>query len=271
MKLSRILGGRLGKAAEWARNLVPLWCRAWLSRCTGPHGERVPHRLRPLASCIICRTTRFRRWSRAHPLSFSGRLQFCVRCRSLPRHRSTRKIWLHLRRKDFKRARCLQFSHDPSVRRTWFRNFELSIFNGANSIDVQDIARSDASYDIVICNHVIEHVPDHRRALRELGRILSAHGFLFLSVPDPARRARTDDWGRPDPSRHHHFREFGTDLTELLKQELPDLSIVEVQAIDDTTGDPDLAYVLTRNRTWFRRVRSLPFTLRVHAERPFAA
>jgi SAM-dependent methyltransferase len=271
LKFTRILGGRLGKVAEWSRCLVPLWCRAWISRCTGRDGERVPHRRRPLARCIICGTTRFRRWAVARSLSRSGRLPCCARCGSLPRHRAIRKIWLHLRRKDLKRARCLQFSRDPSVRRTWFGSFELSIYNGANSIDVQDIARPDASYDIVICNHVLEHVPDHRRALRELGRIVSARGFLFLSVPDPARRARTEDWGRPDRSRHHHFREFGADLAELLKRELPAFSIVEVRAVDDSTGDPDLAYILTRSRTWFRRARSLPLKSRVHAERPFAA
>jgi len=136
---------------------------------------------------------------------------------------------------------------------------------------VQRIDRADASYDIIVCNHVLEHVPDHRQALRELGRILSDRGFLFVSVPDPIVRARTEDWGSPDPDRWHHYREFGRDFAELLVQELPDLSIIEVRPVDDVTGDSDVAYILTRNRTWYRRARQLPFKLRVHATRPFAA
>jgi SAM-dependent methyltransferase len=175
-----------------------------------------------------------------------------------------------LRGRDFKKARCLQISTDPTVKRTWFGSYEVSVYGEANSVDVQHIARQGASYDIVICNHVIEHVPDHRQALRELGRILSDHGFLFLSVPDPARRARTEDWGRPDPHRFNHYREFGADFAELLKQELPDLSIIEVRPADDSTGDPDAAYILTRSRTWLRRARGLPLKTRVRATRPFA-
>lgn len=270
LKLRRIFGGRLGKAVEWGRRLVPMTWRAWFSPCTGPAGERVPHRQRPLARCTNCGSTRFKRWGRGNALSYSGRLPQCARCQTLPRHRVMRKVMRQLRRKDFRRARCLQISTDPTVGRSWFKSYEVSIHNGANSLDIQDIARPDASYDIVVCNHVVEHVPDHRRALRELGRILSARGFLFLSVPDPARRAQTEDWARPDPQRHHHYREFGPDFADLLKQELPDLSIIEVQPVDDATGDPDCAYILTRSQTWFRRVRALPFKLRIHARRPFA-
>lgn len=271
LKVSRIFGGRVGRAAAWLRDLIPAGVRAWLSPCTGAEGEGVPLRLRPLAPCAICGGTRFARWRSDDPLSRSGRLPRCAQCGSLPRHRAMRKAMSQLRRKDFRQARCLQISTDPTIKRSWFGSYEASIHGGDNSIDVQRIARADGSYDIVVCNHVLEHVPDHRQALRELGRILSIRGFLFLSVPDPVRRARTEDWGRPDPARHAHYREFGADLAELLTRELPDFSIVELRPVDDATGDPDAAYVLTRNRAWYRRARSLPMPLRIHAERPFAA
>jgi len=261
----------LGKAAEWSRRLVPDRWRAWRSPCTGARGEPVPHRVRPLAPCIICGGTRFTYWGRSRRLSRSGRLRSCAQCRSLERHRAFRKVLICLRRRDFKQARCLQISTDPTIRRTWFGSYEVSVHNGSNSIDVQRIDRADASYDIIVCNHVLEHVPDHRQALRELGRILSDRGFLFVSVPDPIVRARTEDWGSPDPDRWHHYREFGRDFAELLVQELPDLSIIEVRPVDDVTGDSDVAYILTRNRTWYRRARQLPFKLRVHATRPFAS
>ena len=266
-----MFGGVLGKAGAWSRGLVPDRLRAWRSPCTDAEGEKVPHRLRPFAPCNICGGTRFASWRASRPLSHSGRLRKCAQCGSLQRHRAARKVMACLRRKDFKRARCLQISADPSIRRTWFGSCEVSVYSDESSIDVQRIARADRSYDIVICNHVIEHVPDHRQALRELGRVLSDRGFLFVSVPNPIVRARTEDWGWPDPDRWHHYRDFGADFAELLVQELPDLSIIEVRPVDDVTGDPDVVYILTRNRTWYWRVRQLPFKLRVHATRPFAS
>jgi SAM-dependent methyltransferase len=271
LKFSRMFGGWLGRTGERLHGLVPDWVRAWVSPCTNERGESVPGRLRPLAPCNICGGTRFKAAYGPHPLSHSGRLRKCVQCGSLAHQRVLRKMMASLRRKDFRHARCLQISTDRSIRPTWFGRYEVSVYNGKNSLDIQQIARADASYDIIVCNHVIEHVPDHRRALRELGRILSDRGFLFVSVPDPARHARTEDWGRPDPARHHHYREFGPDFADLLKQELPDLSVIEVWAVDDVTRDPDVAYVLTRNRTWYQRARRLPLKSRVHATRPLAA
>jgi SAM-dependent methyltransferase len=257
-------------AGERWRPLVPQSWRAWRSICTDDQGRRVPARIRPLVPCTICGGTRFRHCPKPRLLSFSGRLGWCANCRSLERHRAFRKILTAVGRKQFGRARCLQFSGDKSIRPSWFGQFELSIYGKENSLDIQQIARADASYDVIICNHVVEHVPAHRKALRELGRILSDRGFLFLSVPDPARRTQTEDWGQPDPMRNHHYREFGPDFADLLKQELPDLSIVEVRASDDVTGDPDIAYILTRNAAWYRRALATPFQSRVHATRPFA-
>ena len=114
----------------------------------------------------------------------------------------------------------------PHGRWALVRQHEISLFKGSNSIDLQQIDRSDRSYDVIVCNHVLEHVPDYRAALRELGRVLSARGFLFLSFPDPYHVERTVDWGYPDPSLHDHYRHFGRDVEEVLRQELPDCHAV---------------------------------------------
>jgi len=39
-------------------------------------------------------------------------------------------------------------------------------------------------FDVVLCNHVIEHVPDATRALAELSRVLRPGGLLILGVPN---------------------------------------------------------------------------------------
>ena len=167
--------------------------------------------------------------------------------------------------------RCLQFSRDPTVEGRWFHTHEVSIFGKSNSLDLQQIDRPDGSYDVIVCNHVLEHVPDYRAALRELSRILSARGFLFLSFPDPCRLDRTTDWGSPDPNRHQHYRAFGRDVEEVFRREMPDCHVVAVTATDKATGTPDLAYVVTRSDEWLRWLSSLKLEARVCTHPTLAA
>ena len=50
-------------------------------------------------------------------------------------------------------------------------------------LDLDHIDQPSASWDVVFCNHVLEHVPDYKRALRELYRILKPGGSLVCSFP----------------------------------------------------------------------------------------
>jgi SAM-dependent methyltransferase len=55
---------------------------------------------------------------------------------------------------------------------------------------------ADASFDVVVCTEVIEHIPDHERAVSELARVLSPGGMLIASVPQ-----------RPSPYDPNHARQ----------------------------------------------------------------
>jgi 2-polyprenyl-3-methyl-5-hydroxy-6-metoxy-1,4-benzoquinol methylase len=50
--------------------------------------------------------------------------------------------------------------------------------------DIQAIAHPDCSFDTVISCETIEHVPQPRRALAELSRVLKPGGRLFLTTPN---------------------------------------------------------------------------------------
>jgi SAM-dependent methyltransferase len=50
-------------------------------------------------------------------------------------------------------------------------------------MDVTRLPFADNSFDIVICSEVLEHIPDHARAMRELTRILKPGKILAVSVP----------------------------------------------------------------------------------------
>ncbi|MEX2493386.1 MAG: methyltransferase domain-containing protein [Nitrospirales bacterium] len=50
-------------------------------------------------------------------------------------------------------------------------------------MDVMDIQFNDHMFDVVICNHVLEHVPDDKKAMAELHRVLKPNGWALLQVP----------------------------------------------------------------------------------------
>ena len=49
--------------------------------------------------------------------------------------------------------------------------------------DITKLPFADSSFDCVICSEVMEHIPDHEKALKELDRILKPQGTLAVSVP----------------------------------------------------------------------------------------
>lgn len=67
----------------------------------------------------------------------------------------------------------------------------------------------DASFDSVMCNHVIEHVPKPWVALEEIGRVLKPGGLLYLTVPQT--------WGlHYEPYDFYRYTKYG--LAYLLRE-----------------------------------------------------
>lgn len=50
-------------------------------------------------------------------------------------------------------------------------------------MDITDMAYPDNSFDVIICNHVLEHTVDDRKAMGELFRTLKPGGYAILQVP----------------------------------------------------------------------------------------
>jgi SAM-dependent methyltransferase len=182
-------------------------------------------------------------------MSASGAPPRCEKCQSLERHRAYRNIFDQLRNEGFKKLSFLQFSHDKTVESDWFTSHEVSIYGGVNSLDLQKIDRDSYNYDIVMCNHVLEHVPYDNSALCELLRITKKTGFVFLTVPSPSTQERTTDWGYPKEEQHGHYRIYGTDFNRMLVRYLPYASIVSVKAEDEVTKTEDIVYFLSHTET----------------------
>lgn len=110
--------------------------------------------------------------------------------------------------------RVLEIAPSPSVA-NWlrqqpdvlYRSADLSMAGADDCVDITDMARyPDGAFDLVICSHVLEHIPDDVRAMREIRRILSWEGIVVLLVPiskltedvveDPALEDEAERWRR---------------------------------------------------------------------------
>jgi SAM-dependent methyltransferase len=109
-------------------------------------------------------------------------------------------------------------------------------------MDICNIQYPDASFDAIYCSHVLEHVPDDRRAMREFHRVLAPNGWAILQVPitakatfedpsvtDPADRLRifgqADHVRRYGPDYVHRLREAGFDVkVDDYVRHLPDIA-----------------------------------------------
>jgi SAM-dependent methyltransferase len=213
------------------------------------------------ARCNICGSTEFKPGPGGR--LYQEKQPVCSSCGSLERHRVYRNILGPLvANGEASGFRALQFSRDPSIDRAWFSTLENSVYGHDNSLDVRDIELPSGSHDVVICNHVIEHVDDDAAAFREIARITSRRGFAFVSVPNPAERPVTVDWGYPDWSQHGHHRIYGYDLVDRLMDVLPDVWIVLVKGADPVTGREDMGFIISHQRRW----HDLPIQLGLRAK-----
>lgn len=206
--------------------------------------------LGPGEPCNICGDTRFE----PGPAGRLGRLGApprCVSCRSLERHRQVRRVYSRLDATWLGKLEVLQLSPDVGVDQRWFRRYELSQYHGDNHLDLEAIDRPDQSYDLVICNHVLEHVADDRRGYRELMRITRSSGFVQVSVPSPHTLEHTVDWGYPRAESNDHYRGYGRDLVERFGAAYPAARMIEVEASDPVTAQVGYVYLATTGASCF--------------------
>ena len=155
----------------------------------------------------------------------------CPRCLSLERHRL---MYLYLKEKtDFftENLKVLHIAPEQCFYKRFraLENLDYTTGDLESPIadvhfDVQAIPFSDETYDVVICNHVLEHVDDDTKAMSEIYRILKPGGFAILQVPQDTDAEKTyEDPTITDPSeREKHFlqkdhvRLYGLDYAQRL-------------------------------------------------------
>ncbi|MBT8264372.1 MAG: class I SAM-dependent methyltransferase, partial [Muriicola sp.] len=91
--------------------------------------------------------------------------------------------------------------------------------------DICNLPFKDNSFDVILCNHVLEHIPDDRKAMSELFRILKPGGWGIFQIPQDLTRANTfEDNSITDKKerarvfgQYDHVRIYGRDYFDKLR------------------------------------------------------
>lgn len=155
----------------------------------------------------------------------------CPNCNSFERHRL---LWLYIHNKtnlfsqDFKLlyvAPKLIFDRlFKSKKNLDYLSVDLNSPLAMKQMDITDISYEDNSFDVIFCNHVLEHIIDDSKAMKELLRILKPGGWAILQVPlDKQREITFEDISITSPEKRKHFfgqedhvRVYGKDYKQRL-------------------------------------------------------
>lgn len=91
--------------------------------------------------------------------------------------------------------------------------------------DICDLPFDDNSYDIILCNHVLEHIPDDTKAMQELYRVMKPGGYGIFQIPQDLNRDVTfEDNTITDRAerakifgQYDHVRVYGRDYFNKLR------------------------------------------------------
>ena len=189
----------------------------------------------------------------------------CPNCLSLERHRL---IWLNLQASDFFK-KPLQVLH-VAPEACFIPRFEKVHGKGYITADIEsplakvkmdihEIPFGENTFDVVLCNHVLEHVDDDIKAMSEIHRVLKPGGFAIMQVPffnplpeityedktiiDP--RAREKAFGQDD-----HVRKFGKDYSKRIERS--GLNAVEDRFVDNFSDAELYRYGLAKGEVIYK-------------------
>jgi predicted SAM-dependent methyltransferase len=165
-----------------------------------------------------------------------GPIRDNVRCPDCGSRDRTRRLWLFLERRTnllSDRLRVLHFAPERIIEKRLtsqpnldYVSADLSRSRATVKADITDLPFPDDSFDVLLCSHVLEHVEDDRKAMRELYRVLKPAGWAVVMVPISSRRAQTFE----DPTiaapadrerafgQADHVRIYGRDFKARLEQ-----------------------------------------------------
>src|SRR5690606_18794761 len=151
---------------------------------------------------------------------------------SLERHR---QMWLYLQNEtDFfrKNYKVLHIAPEQEFLRRFKKTKNLQyvsadLFSPIVDVkaDILDLPFEDESFEVIFCNHVLEHIEDDQKAMGELFRVMKKGGWGIFQVPMKTGLEETyEDFSIKDPKerqkhfgQYDHVRWYGMDYFQRLK------------------------------------------------------
>lgn len=190
----------------------------------------------------------------------------CPSCLSLERHRL---IWLYLKDKTRFFDTPLDILH-IAPEACFIHRFEK--LHGDKYItadiesplakvkmDIHQIPFEPNRFDVVLCNHVLEHVNDDLQAMREINRVLRPKGFAILQVPffNPVPEFTIEDTTITDPRERErlfgqadHVRKYGNDYATRI--EVAGLKAIEDDYVNTLSDDVQMRFGLVRGEIIYK-------------------
>ena len=81
---------------------------------------------------------------------------------------------------------------------------------------------ADETFDLVWCSHILEHVTDDRKAMREIRRVLKPNGLAVIQVPVWGAKTSDEPLSTPEERiskyfQEDHVRRYGADIENRLR------------------------------------------------------
>ena len=179
---------------------------------------------------------------------------------SLERHRM---LWLYLKNETdifTKQIRLLHFAPEPAFHKIFkncnnisYDTIDLNSPLAEIKADICDLPIKNDTYDYILCNHVLEHIDDDIKAMRELYRVLKKGGIGIFQIPIDVERKNTFE----DPSitspkqrnkifgQYDHVRIYGMDYFDRLKS--VGFSVNQIYYGEKLSEEEIFKYCLSKN------------------------
>src|SRR5262249_33860346 len=165
----------------------------------------------------------------------------CPKCDSRSRHRGLSLLIPKLLAKRAAKPRALHMAPEAVLRRVVEPH--TSVYHTSDlkmdgvTYPNEDLMRSRlpaASYDLVLCNHVLEHVEDDVAAVAAIARTMTLDGLAVVTVPGKFSRKETVRFA--DNSFGGHWRDYGMDVVDLFRTAFGEVETIDMSAFDRSPG-----------------------------------
>lgn len=217
-----------------------------------------------ICECPICKT----KFPAFVPFTFTPSLPRlnarCPNCNSLERHR---KIYLLMQKLNWHRAgiRVLHFAPEKIFYQLFKAFGDIDYWTVdlypekygdmvRKAVDITNITFEDDSFDLIMCTHVLEHIPDDNKALNEIHRVLKPKtGIALLNVPIskiPVTLEKSE-YNTPELRLKYyghstHMRKYGLDYPQRLRN-----AGFNVQLFEDINDKDLIRYGIDKNEKIF--------------------